>query len=187
MNKTKKIILLTSLVLLAVSIVGGTLAFLLDTAGPVENTFEPTYVPIEVEEDFDGETKKDVTIRNTGNIPAYIRATYVVNWADEDGNIWGTPPVEGEDYTIEINFADWKQNPSDKDAYYYYTSAVAANSGETTNFINICSLKENVMPPKDADGSEYYLRVDILAQSVQSEPDDAVLDLWGVDPTTLGK
>ncbi len=188
MNKIKKIILMTSLVLIAVGVVGGTLAFLLDVTDPVTNIFEPTYVPIEViEPDFDGKTKTNVTIQNNGNIPAYIRATYVVNWADKDGNIWGTPPTT-EQYTIELG-ENWKRNSENEDDhYYYYTSVVAANGEDgdkTTDFIVKCSLNQDVTPPKDTDGNEYYLCVDILAQSVQSEPNDAVLALWGIIPTTL--
>lgn len=184
-NKARKIGLLTSLLVLATVAVGGTLAYLIDTTDAVVNTFEPTSVPIEVVEDFDGETKKNVKIQNNGNIPAYIRATYVVNWADEEGNILGTPPVENEDYTIELNEGDWIEC----DGYYYHTKPVAAN-GETAVFIETCSLatatedSENTVPVTPPDG--YYLRVDVLAQSVQSVPEEAIEELWDVDVTVEG-
>ncbi len=177
-NKARKIGLLTSLLVLATVAVGGTLAYLIDTTDEVVNTFEPTSVPIEVEEAFDGNTKKDVKIRNNGNIPAYIRATYVVNWEDEEGNILGTPPVKDEDYTIELNIKDWIEC----DGYYYHTKPVAAN-GETAVFIMTCSLEkdESGVPVTPPDG--YYLRVDVLAQSVQSTPKTAMEELWKVTVT----
>lgn len=178
-NKAKKIGLLTSLLVLATVAVGGTLAYLIDTTDAVVNTFEPTSVPIEVVEEFDGKTKKDVQIRNNGNIPAYIRATYVVNWADEEGNILGTPPVKDEDYTIVLNEDDWIE--CDDDGYYYHKKPVAAN-GKTEVFIKTCSLATDesgeTVPVTPPEG--YYLRVDVLAQSVQSTPKTAMKELWNV-------
>jgi len=173
-NKIKKIGLLTSLLILATVIVGGTFAYLATKTTDVVNTFTPANVPIEVvEETFDGEIKENVTIKNNGNIPAYIRATYVVNWANEDGEIWGTPPTATE-YTIEPGNS-WKLIGG----YYYHKTPVDA--GASTNvFIVSCSLNDGVIPP---DG--YSLRVDILAQSVQSEPETAMYDLWGVTPDDL--
>lgn len=171
-NKIKKIGLLTSLLILATVIVGGTFAYLATKTTDVINTFTPANVPIEVVEKFDGKTKTDVKIQNDGNIPAYIRATYVVNWATETGEIWGTPPTAAE-YTIDVNTDQWVKH---SDGYYYYVTGAVDPEDQTDNFINSCSLEDDVNPPE----SGYYLRVDILAQSVQSEPADAIEELWGV-------
>lgn len=100
---------------------------------------------------YKGSTKTDVTITNTGNTDAFIRAALIGQWLDEDGN-----PVFGfTDYTYGIQLVDsWYQDqfvnktfaqgkftglpgydttPADdhnwvlgSDGYYYYKNIVPA-------------------------------------------------------------
>ena len=129
-------------------------------------------------EEFDKEVKENVRIKNDGDIPAYIRAAIVVNWVDSTGNILGTKPILNTDYKMDL---------SDKWAicgdYYYWTEPVPAEDDpntqeviedETGVLIEICEVI------KDAPTEGYTLQVEILAQSVQSEPEQAIEDLWGV-------
>ena len=168
--KTKQPVALVALLLLLCCTVAGTLAYLVDSTDPVTNTFTPASVSTEVKEDFDGITKSNVTIKNTGNIDAYIRATVVVNWASdkEVGVVSGTAPKEGTDYTIDWTMVNWVKVGD----YYYYTQKVAAK-GETKQLFTDCKLKEGVTPP-----SGYHLQVTILADGIQAEPVHVVADLW---------
>jgi len=84
--KKKPVLLLASLVLLVTFVIGGTVAWIVDTTEPVVNTFLPTKVEITVDEDFDQVEKKNVRITNTGDVDAYVRATIVMNWVD-GGNV----------------------------------------------------------------------------------------------------
>lgn len=168
--KTKQPVALVALLLLLCCTVAGTLAYLVTNTDPVTNTFTPASVSTEVKEDFDGITKSNVTIKNTGNIDAYIRATVVVNWASdkEVGVVSGTAPKEGTDYTIDWTMVNWVKVGD----YYYYTQKVAAK-GETKQLFTDCKLKEGVTPP-----SGYHLQVTILADGIQAEPVHVVADVW---------
>lgn len=183
----KSIALLVSLALLLTISIAGTMAYLVDKSEPVQNTFQPVNVPPTVEEKFDGSTKENVQIRNNGNIPAYIRAQIVVNWVSVDaagkvtGIYGGAAPKVGTDYTMTIG-TDWAMS---QDGFYYYNSKVGAKgssdpSDTTTNLINSATVNSGANIP---DG--YQLSVEILAQSIQAEPADAVEEAWGKDAATL--
>lgn len=165
-------ILLAAVIVLLAGAVGGTWAFLVAQSEPVQNNFTYAHVSCTIKENFDGTTKSDVQIKNTGDIPAYIRARIVVTWKDANGNVSSTVPVENTDYTIAFNTTDWTQQEGD---YWYCNTAVAAG-GETPVLIIKCEKKGNA--PKD-----YDLSVEILADAIQSEPASAVNEAWGYNPT----
>lgn len=120
----RPLLLLASLVLLLALAVGGTVAWLNSSSGPVTNTMIPGQVPITINETFDGTTKSGVSVTNNGNIDAYIRVAIVANAVDENGNIIaGKAP----DYVSSVNTDDWELL---EDGYYYYKGAVAP--GEKT-------------------------------------------------------
>lgn len=168
----KAAVLLTAAVLLIGTVVGSTVAYLIAQTDAVENTFEYAKVSCEVKEDFNGgNTKKNVQITNTGSTNAYIRATYVVNWLDSNGNIAASVP-EGYRY-------DLTENPDGKwtkgtDGYFYYLSPVAPDAS-TPGSLLTCTVTRPENP-------EYRLSVEILATAIQSEPASAVKEAWGNTP-----
>ena len=158
--KKKTILMLATMVLLLTVTVGSTIAYLVTSSGPVENTFKPAHVTSEVMEPgwSNGNTEKNsVTIKNTGNTSAYIRAAIVITWKDEDGYTKPEIPVAGKDYTIIINTTDWKLS----DGFYYYQAAVAPGA-TTTNLIVKCESKGNY-----TDGRA--LCVEVIGSAIQSE------------------
>ena len=160
LNRKKGILLLTAAVLILVCGVGGTLAYLITQTAPVTNTFTPARVTSQVNEpDWeDGDTvKSNVSITNTGNVSAYIRAAIVITWKDKDGNTMPTVPALGTDYTPDINTNDWSQS----DGYYYYNGIVAAG-GKTTNLINSCESEGTY-----TDGRK--LCVEVIGSAIQAE------------------
>lgn len=168
--KTKKPVALVAILVLLCCAVAGTVAYLVTSTGPVTNTFTPASVTTQVEETFDGTTKSDVQIKNTGNIDAYIRAAVIVNWADENGNVYGgATPEARKDYNISYNESDWFQG---SDGYWYYTKPVAPNDGLTDILIKSCAPAANMAP------EGYDLQVTILADGIQSVPADAVQQAW---------
>lgn len=162
-------ILLAAVIVLLAGAVGGTWAFLVAQSEPVQNNFTYAHVSCKIDEKFDGTTKSDVKIQNTGDIPAYIRARIVVTWKDANGNVSSTVPVKNTDYTIAFNEneKDWTQQGD----YWYCKTAVDAGE-ETPVLITKCEKKGNA--PKD-----YDLSVEILADAIQSEPANAVKEAWG--------
>ena len=170
-GKRKATVLLSSLALLIALAVGTTAAFLITDDEPIVNTFNPSRVASAVNEDsFDEVTKTGVTVANTGDTEAYIRATYVVTWKNGvDGQVYGKTPVEGtnSDYTISINTADWILG---SDGYYYYKSPVAPGKS-TTALINSCTVTGTA-----PEG--FGLNVEILGSAIQSTPVKVVNDNW---------
>ena len=169
----KPLAALVALVLIIGAVVGGTLAYLAARTDAIVNTFNPAKVDITVEENFDGSTKKDVKITNTGDTEVYIRATYVVNWLDAQGNIVASVP-EGYSYTLTENpDSKWTKG---NDGYFYYLSPVAPDKS-TPGSLLTCTVTHPENP-------EYRLSVEILATAIQSTPAQAVTEAWGVTPSS---
>lgn len=173
----KTMALLVSLLLVFVVGVGGTIAFLTDSDGPLKNLFNPSKITTTVEEKFDGETKSDVKIKNTGDTTAWIRAAVVITWQDKDGNVYGQAPVENTDYTItwNLNNDGWVQG---KDGFYYWTKPVksvteAPNDCLTGVLIQSCTYQKNKAP------EGYSLTVEIIGSGIQSVPSHVFDDNWG--------
>lgn len=178
-NLTKKQLtaLLVSLSLILAAGVGVTLALIIDSTDPVENEFTPSRVSCAVMENgkayesdrVDVLKKEDVTIKNTGDTDAFIRAAIIVTWKKADGTVYAQKPVLGPDYDLTIG-DKWACSASD--GYYYYTPQVAPG-GLTSALITSCT--QNAKAPVEG----YYLSVEIVASAVQSTPDEAVKTAWG--------
>lgn len=167
----RSLVLVVSLLALLLVVAGGTLAWL-TAQDSVSNTFTPAHVTCNVDETFQDGTKSDVMIKNTSDIPVYIRASIIVTWKDSNGNVYGQKPASSDyDMKMAAN-SDWVLGT---DGYYYYTSPVAV--GDTTGtLISSCTVKAGATPP----GDDYKLSVEIIAEAIQSQPDRAVGQAWGV-------
>lgn len=162
------VLILLTLVLLACA-VGGVYAYITVKTSDITNRFEPVEVTCQVEEQFDGSVKQDVCIRNTGDINAFIRASVVATWVDNNGRVLATAPVEGEDYTIQWGDAQWIKG---SDGFWYHSAAVPPNV--TTGY-----LIKKLNPVATPDG--YQLQVQIFATAIQAEPPEAAEAAWGVE------
>ena len=166
MNKLA--ILFIAVVMLIGAVVGSTVAFLVTETTPVTNTFEYAKVSCEVTENFTNNKKDNVRVKNTGTTDAYIRATYVVNWVDAQGNIASSDPA-GYKYTLTANLNNsWTKG---SDGYFYYTSPIAPGDS-TQGSLLTCTVTYT-------DNPEYTLSVEVLAEAIQSVPEDAVKAAWG--------
>lgn len=159
-----------SVVLLLALAVGGTLAWLSTNTTPVTNTFTPAEVTCEVEETFDPDTgvKTNVNVKNTGNIAVYIRVKLVTYRTNDAGQHIGGK-AELPQFTLGENWVE------KEDGYYYYTLPVAPGGKPVANLADRMTLEKSY---KDADGGKQAL--DVMAEAIQSEPEKAVADAWGV-------
>ena len=146
---------LVALVLVLCCAVGGTVAWLATATNPVKNTFTPSEVGTSITEKVSEKSKDRVTITNTGDISAYIRAAIVVNWLDKDGNVCAATP-EGAQYTLKAPHENGWLKIGD---YYYYTTPVAAGGGTSS----LLTATETYAP----DG--YHLQVTVLAEAIQAD------------------
>mgnify|MGYP000136470145 CR=1 FL=1 len=158
-------VLIMAVLLLLGAAVGSTVAFLIDKTKPMENSFEYARVSCEVTDNYGN---SNVQVTNTGTTDAYIRATYVINWVDSSGNIAASEP-EGYSYSLNENpDSKWIE----KNGYFYYTLPVAPGAS-TEGSLPTCTVTSPENP-------EYTLSVEILAQAIQSTPDNAVQEAWGI-------
>lgn len=158
--------LFLSLLLVATMMVGGTVAWLSTKSAPITNTFLPSHVSCSVAEEFNGTTKSNVNVTNTGDIDAYIRVklvTYRVNdEGDHIGGIAKIPPFTPGN--------GWVENGD----YYYYTQPVAPDEQPAAALISSIDL---IGSYTDADGGKQA--IDVMAEAIQSVPKDAVKAAWG--------
>lgn len=179
--KSKKVAcVLASLTLILIACIGGTVAYLITQTGTVVNTFKAADIPPAVVEDFDNSVKSNVKIQNTGSADAYIRASVIFTWVDSEGNVYGEEPKEWSsntnsgDYTI--TWCGLAENGGwilGTDGYYYYKNKVGPSELTTVLFTD-CKLVEGISIPEG-----YNFSVEILSQSIQSNPDQAIIDSWG--------
>ena len=153
-------------VLLLALAIGGTLAWLSTKDGPITNTFTPSKVTCEVTENFNGVTKSNVNVTNTGDTDAYIRVKLVTYRTNDQGqHIGGTASLPR--FTLGRN---WVLH----DGYYYYTLPVAPGDSPKTSLTESMTLTDSYT---DADGGKQA--IDVMAEAIQSVPEAAVKAAWG--------
>jgi len=161
-----------SIVLLLGVAIGGTIAWLSTKTTPVTNTFTPAKVACDVTENFDEDTgvKTNVNVKNTGNIDVYIRVKLVTYRTNDDGqHIGGTA-----DLPKFARGENWVKHGE----YYYYTLPVAPDEKPEANLADSMTLTGSY---EDADGGKQAL--DVMAEAIQSAPEKAVGEAWGVTIT----
>ncbi len=198
--KSKKILALVICLDLVVFLaVGATLAYIFTASDPVVNTFTPVTPDIEITEDFKDNIKKHVAVKNTGSVSSYIRSQVVITWQNADGDILPVKPEPGTDYTITYGTNEYDAATDSTtdikgaywilaaDGFWYYNKSVAP--GDSTDY-----LIAEARWIKECEDPNYTLHIEILSQSVQSTPDEAVnvwdnndVDVTGTDGTlTVG-
>lgn len=152
-------VLLIAVLLLVSTAVGSTAAFLVTKTEPVKEAFAYAQVSCQVTD--------TMGVKNTGTAPAYIRASYAVNWRDGEGIIAAVTP-DGYSCDLDENQGAWVDGG---DGYFYYPDPVDPG-GETPSLLTCI-----VSCPEDL---EYTLSVEVVAEAIQSTPAGAAEDAWGV-------
>ncbi len=156
-----------ALSLLAVLLsIGITVSYMFKETEPVDNEFERAVVSCEVEEVFNAETgaKSSVTVKNTGNIPAFVRVRIVSYWVNANGDVVGIPS-QMPSFTLA---SGWTQT---SEGTYRYGTAIDPEAS-TPNL-----LAENSVMTLVTDEKGNRQVVEIFAEAIQSAPDGAV-DNW---------
>lgn len=196
-RKSRRMTMVAALALALVLTVsaGGTLAWLTTHSEGLTNTFTPAKIEGEVKETFENpfDTKSNVYIQNTSDVPVYVRVALVPTWtkAETVENVTKyvpvAEPVTGTDVSIDgVNWDKFKPTDSDwvqgNDGYYYYTKPLAAKDSDGSTTPNLFNVANAV--PKDG----YHMNLQVLLQMIQAEPADAVKDAWkaGVSDVSNG-
>lgn len=158
----KIVILILSIILLLLC--GTAFALMYRQTQPLNNQLEAAFVACAVEEDFDGETKTSIAIKNTGNIDAYLRVRLVSYWVDSDGNITSKRSRMPQ---VSVT-SGWVTGTGNT---YYYSQPVAPGDSTTNLLYADITLEEE-------DG--YLQVIEVFADAIQSKPAEAVTTSWGV-------
>lgn len=154
--------------------IGGSVAWLFRTS-EIVNTFQPGTITGEIEENFDGDVKKNVSVHNEGDVPVYIRVALVPTW--KDGNNATGLVAEGT-YSLTLGSNKWFKSA---DGFYYYKEAVAA--GAKTEIL-ITECKPNANLGEAYQGKKFEL--DVIATMIQAAPPEAVEEAWKVSVDNNG-
>lgn len=158
-------LILIAALIVALALCGAVIAYMFRQTEYKDNQFVPAEVSCKVAEVFDGEQKTSIQVKNTGNIDAYLRVRLVSYWVDTDGNIVAKPSE-----MPKINMeADWIEGLNNT---YYYQKPVAPD--ELTDNL----LSSPIILVKDENG--YSQVLEVFAEAIQSEPQNAVTSSWGV-------
>lgn len=147
--------LAAALVLIIGVAAGSTMAYLTDESAALRGSYTAGVVACEVQSDY--------SVKNTGNVAAYIRVTLVQNYVNAEGNVCSAHEV-----ITPANPARWVY----QDGFYYYTQILAPN-----NVTDPAASSD--LPPAD-DGCT--VKTTLYAQAIQAQPADAVIDKWGYNP-----
>ena len=205
MNK-KNLLIGSALVLAALLVVGGTMAWFTAAAGPVTNTFKAGTVEIELHDVQMGDNEEETTfptagisnvnpgdeydkivyVENTGSKAIYVRVKLTPGWKDDEGNSLalevGTPAVPMA--TFPIVGDKWVFHTDD--GWYYYTEPLAGAVVDVANAVTTHLIEKvkfaGAAMTNDYQGATFTLKVE--AEAIQAS-NGAALDQWGVDPSTL--
>lgn len=149
--KMKSILLLALVAALLLGTVGGTVAYLVTSTGPVTNTFTPGVVDVEINDTVLDGVKSNIVVTNKSNVDCYLRVAVVGYWVNDAGQIIGK-----WDDSLTPN-AGWTKVGD----YYYYDSIVKPTT-ETVTF-----MSGSYTQPTREDGA--HLEMDIMVQGIQAE------------------
>lgn len=162
--KISPFILIATLFVIMV-LCGTAIAYMFRQTEYKDNQFTPAEVSCKVLETFDGEQKTSIQVQNTGNIKAYLRVRLVSYWVDEDSNIVAKP---SKTPTITME-TDWVKGPNN--TYYYKEPVVPSEKTDTL-------LSSPITLEKDENG--HLQVIEVFAEAIQSKPQKAAIDRWGV-------
>ncbi|MEG2421445.1 MAG: hypothetical protein RSB55_07830 [Oscillospiraceae bacterium] len=140
--------------------VGGSLCWMTAT-GAAQNHLTAGTVSVAVLEDFDGVTKTNVRLQNTGTVTAYLRAALVPTWETAQ-NVAVAQPVRPDDLAV-VYPADssWFQVG---DLWYY--ALPVPPGGITPPLVTSATAGT---PPDPA----LHLNLQLLSDAIQAQPVDA--------------
>lgn len=184
-------LLITSMLLVGLIAVGGTLAWFTDM-GEVINTFETGNVAVTLHDILDGdeypdgkdisnvmpgnEYDKEIYVSSQGSIDTFVRVKLEYNWySDPKGAADIYLPVENVD--LKIDDENWKQ----VDGWWYYKHPLK-NGEESSKLVNGIAFDKELT---NNDYKNAAFIIEAKAEAVQAT-NGAAQDIWGVDPGNLG-
>lgn len=192
--KKKKLYYTLLVVLILAALIPTAYAFMFRKSQTVQNLFNPATVSCEVVETMvnttSGGVKSSITVKNTGNVDAYIKVQLVFYWQDSKGVAVGReapiPDAFVQNYTNAdyyneatknwVNNGDWIYGG---DYIFYYQYPITPGFS-TSNLLD----KSIILSPIEVlNGNIVYVYnpvVEVIAEAIQSVPVSAVQNSWDV-------
>ena len=150
----------------------GAFASLVDTTSGVKEHFLTAKLDCDVTGPVPDEEGNSVyTVKNIGDIPGFVRVTLVANFVDQNGDIvFATVPE------ISVSGKDWTKIQRDELTFYCYNGVVPGGAS--------VELPIQVAEAQAVDDAT--LQVYVLSDIVQTTPQTAVEEAWGVRYVTDG-
>ncbi len=160
-------IMLISTLTVALLSVGAAIAYMFAISAPMENTFERAVVSCEVAESFDEHSgvKDSIAVKNTSNIPVYVRIRIVSYRVDGEGNIIGIPS-EIPHFTLADGWTETEYGT------YEYEHPIGAGQSSPSLFADGSVM---TLDTYDEESSQV---VEVFAEAIQSEPARAREEAW---------
>lgn len=184
--KNKKMILGSSILLVVLLVIGGTMAWFTASTDPITNNFTAGTLTINLVDEFEGAQnvnpgdcfEKEVYVENTGTKQAFVRIKKDIAF-DKVGL-----DLDVVEYTLGEG---WEEH----NGYFYYTQALAAKDGDvvakTTNLFAANNDGKNICfngPNMDNDYQGAQLDIVVEAEAIQVTNGAAEAE-WGVYPPSL--
>lgn len=179
MKRKSIITLLLSVLLIAVVLVGGTLAYLVAEGDLVVNSFALAEVNTEIEEpeDNDNASAKTPYVKSYGSSKVYVRARAVV--VTGEGS---SVPVTEADLKINYNDVsyvkdsenDWEDNPKEyweKNGDWYYYNVPLTQNMQTEPLFDGVEVTANWDNPESVKFDIYVYHESVLASADANGPD----------------
>lgn len=166
--KSRNTLIAVVLLIVVAVLCGGAIAYMYNQTEYVENDFVAPRVTCLVEEEKTDDAKQEITVKNTGNIQAYLRVRLVSNWSESDGaGGYNTIGIPSEMPAFNLG-EDWIKGSDDT---YYYRLPVEPNASTKDLLGSDMTLTEK---------QSYLQVVDVFAEAIQSLPEEAVTTSWKV-------
>lgn len=173
----RRSIILSIIILVAIMIAGGSLAWFTSSPDAAVNEFKLGTVKVKViEPGFENLTNveattynKNVQVQSLGTKRTYVRVRLVPEWSD--------PSLSVSNVVLNLNTGDWTAKQSD--GYYYYKHILTQNQ-TTTLLLNSVTFTDL---PEEYEGKTFTLKV--VAEGVQVTH-NAWQDVWGITALPAG-
>lgn len=168
MQKRNKYIILLVVIALIIVFSSTVIAYMSKQTDYKENTFIPAAVSCKVIETTNDAVseKTEIKVKNTSNIPVYIRVRLVSYWENNNNIIAKQSPELEFDYSN-----DWIKGENDT---YYYKKTVAPD--EFT--LNLLAESSIIELQEDSEGNNQV--IEVFAEAIQSNPSKSIINSWNV-------
>lgn len=193
MFKNKKIIIL--LLILLIGGVGTTIAYFKNNE-TIKNTVKSNEYAISYNYDFIKDSTwqpgdidyPDINVSNDGEIPVIVRAKFIENWIDENGNNIPLTLYNNESVVVKTINTNWFKDGN----YYYYYKAIKKDeitssildyviyNSNTDNNMNCTTNSNGTTCGSNNDYANATYKLSISFETIQA---DAALKEWGIDLT----